>query len=114
TPPMPVPAAASAPAPQITMQGDVKILHPKPPIVVRDFAVALGLKPFKLVSELNQLVGFAAMNSTGDEAVAQKVAEKYGFPLEIKPRGDPAVQQQAAKDKKEKKPEEDESKFLQP
>ncbi len=96
------------------MQGDIKVLHLKPPIVVRDFAVALSLKPFKLISELNQLVGFAAMNSTIDEAVAQKVAGKYGFLLEIKHRADPAVQQQQAKDKKEKKPDEDESKFLVP
>ena len=95
------------------MQGDVKIPHLKPPVIVRDFAIALGLKPFKLISELNQLVGFAAMNSTIDEGVAQKVAEKYGFLLEIKHRGDP-VAQQAAKDKKEKKPDEDESKFLVP
>lgn len=100
-------------APTVTVQGDVKILHLKPPIVVRDFAIALGLKPFKLISELNQLVGFAAMNSNIDEAIAQKVAEKYGFLLEIKHRGDP-VAQQAAKDKKEKKPDEDESKFLVP
>ena len=118
-PPMPgsSPVHVSPPtapaAPVITMQGDVKILHLKPPIVVRDFAIALGLKPFKLISELNQLVGFAAMNSTIDEVVAQKVADKYGFLLEIKHRGDPA-QQQAAKDKKEKKPDEDESKFLVP
>jgi translation initiation factor IF-2 len=91
----------------------VKILHLKPPVVVRDFAAALGLKPFKLISELNQLVGFAAMNSTIEESVAQKVAEKYGFLLEIKHRGDAAAQQ-AAKEKKEKKPEEDESKHLVP
>ena len=105
---------ALAAAPVSTMQGDIKVLHLKPPIVVRDFAAALSLKPFKLISELNQLVGFAAMNSTIDEAVAQKVAGKYGFLLEIKHRADPAVQQQQAKDKKEKKPDEDESKFLVP
>ena len=97
-----------------TVQGDVKILHLKPPVVVRDFAAALGLKPFKLISELNQLVGFAAMNSNIEESVAQKVAEKYGFMLEIKHRGDPSVQQAAAKERKEKKPEEDESKHLTP
>jgi len=119
-PPMPgsslVPLAPPAlvAAPVITIQGDIKILHLKPPIVVRDFAAALSLKPFKLISELNQLVGFAAMNSTIDEAVAQKVAGKYGFLLEIKHRADPALQQQQAKDKKEKKPDEDESKFLVP
>ncbi len=113
-PPLPGAPAVVAPAPQVTMQGDIKILHLKPPIVVRDFAVALGLKPFKLISELNQLVGFAAMNSTIEETVAQKVAQKYGFALEIKHRGDAAAQQ-AAKDKKvEKKPEEDEAKHLQP
>ncbi len=111
--PAAVAAAAAASAPQITIQGDVKILHLKPPIVVRDFAVALGLKPFKLISELNQIVGFAAMNSNIEESVAQKVAEKYGFILEIKHRGDVAAQQLAAKEKKEKKPEEDESKHLQ-
>jgi translation initiation factor IF-2 len=111
-PPMPGPAATAAP--QITMQGDIKILHLKPPIVVRDFAVALGLKPFRLISELNQLVGFAAMNSNIEESVAQKVAEKYGFLLEIKHRGDAAAQQAAAKERKEKKPEEDESKHLVP
>ena len=111
-PPTPTPPAPVV-APVVTMQGDIKVLHLKPPIVVRDFATALGLKPFKLISELNQLVGFAAMNSTVEESVAQKVAEKYGFVLEIKHRGDPVAQQQA-KGKKEQKPAEDESKFLVP
>ena len=82
----------------VTIQGDVKIIHLKPPVIVRDFAVALSLKPFKLISELNQIVGFASMNSTIEESVAQKVAEKYGFVLDIKHRGDVATQQQA-KDK---------------
>jgi translation initiation factor IF-2 len=108
-----MPSTPSSAAAQPVAPGDAKILHLKPPIVVRDFAVALGLKPFKLISELNQLVGFAAMNSTIEESVAQKVAEKYGFVLEIKHRGDVAAQQAAAKEKKEKKPiEEDESKHL--
>jgi translation initiation factor IF-2 len=108
------PATAASTPPVVTIEGDLKIIHLKPPIVVRDFAVALGLKPFKLISELNQLVGFASMNSNIDEVVAQKVAEKYGFVLEIKHRGDAAVQQ-AQKDKKEKKQvEEDETKFLVP
>jgi translation initiation factor IF-2 len=108
----PVAAPAAGASAPVGTPGELKLIHLKPPIVVRDFAVALGLKPFKLISELNQLVGFASMNSNIDEAVAQKVAEKYGFVLEIKHRGDPAVQQ-AQKDKKEKKPvDEDESKFL--
>jgi len=108
-PPPPPAAPAPAAAPVVTQSGDIKIIHLKPPVVVRDFAVALGLKPFKLISELNQLVGFASMTSTIDEAIAAKVAEKHGFLLEIKHRGD-AASQQAAKEKekeKQKRPDAD-------
>ncbi|HVU23702.1 MAG TPA: translation initiation factor IF-2 [Opitutus sp.] len=109
----PPPAAATtATVTQHGEHGEIKIIHIKPPIVVRDFAAALGLKPFRLISELNQAGGFASMNSNIEEAVAIKVAEKHGFLLEIKHRGDATQQQQA---KKEKKPvEEDETKFLVP
>jgi translation initiation factor IF-2 len=99
-------------APVVTIRGDVKIIHLKPPVIVRDFAVALSLKPFKLISELNQIGGFASMNSTIDEAVAQKVAEKYGFVLDIKHRGDVTVQQQA-KEKDKAKPVADDSKDME-
>jgi translation initiation factor IF-2 len=97
----------------VTEEGGVKVIHLKPPVIVRDFAVALSLKPFKLISELNQIGGFASMNSTIDEAVAQKVADKYGFVLDIKHRGDVNVQQQA-KEKDKVKPVEDESKDMVP
>jgi translation initiation factor IF-2 len=110
--PRPLPQLSpSSSAPIVTVQGDVKIIHLKPPVIVRDFAVALSLKPFKLISELNQIGGFASMNSTIDEAVAQKVAEKYGFVLDIKHRGD--VAQQQAKDKEKVKPVQDESKDME-
>ena len=112
--PRPLPTLApSAAAPVVTIRGDVKIIHLKPPVIVRDFAVALSLKPFKLISELNQIVGFASMNSTIEEAVAQKVAEKYGFVLDIKHRGDATTQQQA-KEKDKAKPVLDESKDMEP
>jgi translation initiation factor IF-2 len=100
-PALPVAPAPPA-APVVTQVGDVKIIHLKPPIIVRDFATALSLKPFKLISELNQLVGFASMTSTIDEAIAAKVAEKHGFLVEIKHRGD-AASQQAAKEKEKEK-----------
>jgi translation initiation factor IF-2 len=110
SPSTPRPVLAPSAPPVVTVQGDVKIIHLKPPVIVRDFAVALSLKPFKLISELNQIVGFASMNSTIEESVAQKVAEKYGFILDIKHRGD--ASQQPVKDKP--KPVEDESKDLAP
>jgi translation initiation factor IF-2 len=109
--PLPQLSPAVSSAPVVTVEGGVKIIHLKPPVIVRDFAVALSLKPFKLISELNQIGGFASMNSTIDEAVAQKVAEKYGFVLDIKHRGDVTVQQQA-KEKDKAKPVEDDSKDL--
>jgi len=99
-PPAAVPAAYTAP--EITQVGDVKVIHIKPPIIVRDFATALSLKPFKLISELMEMGIFAAMTQSLDEAVAAKVAEKHGFMLEIKHRADAATQQAAKEKEKEK------------
>jgi translation initiation factor IF-2 len=83
----------------------------KPPVIVRDFATALGMRPFQLISELMQMGIFSAITQSLDEAVAAKLAEKHGFLLEVKHRGT-AVTQQSQKEKKEKKPEEDESAHL--
>ncbi|AHF90095.1 translation initiation factor IF-2 [Opitutaceae bacterium TAV5] len=84
TPPIPpVPPSQTA---TITNEGDIPIIHLKPPIIVRDFATALGMKPFKLISELMEMGIFASMNQTIEDAVATRVAEKHGFLLEIKHR----------------------------
>ena len=53
-----------------TEAGALKKIHVKPPIVVRDFAGEIGLKPFKLISELMELGIFASMNQTIEESVA--------------------------------------------
>ncbi len=112
-----IPASTVSTAPIVTIEGDVKVIHIKPPIVVRDFATALGLKPFKLISELMEMGIFASMNQNIEESVAIKVGEKHGFLLEIKHRGDAATQQAAKekeKEKEKKKPEEEEAKNLAP
>jgi translation initiation factor IF-2 len=75
----------------------------KPPVIVRDFATALGMRPFQLISELMQMGIFAAITQSLDEAVAAKLAEKHGFILEVKHRGDPVALAQKEKEKKEKK-----------
>ena len=126
-PPTPVPVARTAlpfvpPAPSstassvtITEEGGVKIIHLKPPIIVRDFAVALGLKPFKLISELMEMSIFASMNQSIDETVATKLAEKHGFLLDIKHRGEtaaPVVTPAQAKQTKEDKAREEDIKNL--
>ena len=95
-----MPATPPAQTVTITTEGDIKVIHIKPPIIVRDFATALSMKPFKLISELMEMGIFASMNQTIDEPVAIKVAEKHGFMLEIKHRGEAAQQtQQTAKEK---------------
>jgi len=103
TPPPAAPAPGDA--------GEVKVVQIKPPIVVRDFATLLGLKPFKLISELMEMGIFAALNQAIDENVAGQVAVKHGFLLDIKHRGDT---QPAKKEEKAPPPKEDESKFLEP
>jgi translation initiation factor IF-2 len=104
--PPPLPQAAAATA--VILQGDVKIIQSKPPIVVRDFAAVLGLRPFQLISELMQMGIFASITQSIDEAVATKVAEKHGFLLEIKHRTDPALQQQVQTQKDEDRKKTDE------
>ena len=83
----------------MTEEGGVKIIHLKPPIIVRDFATTLGMKPFRLISELMEAGIFASVNQSIDEQVAAKVAEKHGFLLEIKHRGEAVVPQVSKKEK---------------
>jgi translation initiation factor IF-2 len=69
---------------------DSKILLIKPPIVVREFAVLIGLKPFQLISELMEMGIFASMNQSIEEDVAQQLASSKGFELDIRHRGEKA------------------------
>ena len=88
------------------MEGNLVIV--KPPIVVRDFAVLLGLKPFQLISELMEMGIFASMNQTIEEDVARKISKVKGFELEVKYRGEKADKPQATK----KKVDEDDESLL--
>lgn len=101
---------AAAPEGASGEEGDApprKRLQVKPPIVVRDFAVLLGLKPFRLISELMERGVFASMNQSLDEESAMKIARTHGFELEILHRGE------GGQKKKEEKPKIDESKLLE-
>jgi translation initiation factor IF-2 len=94
------------------VSGEIRTVQVKPPIVVRDFAVALGLKPFKLISELMERGIFASMNQSIKESVATELAEKHGVILDIRHRGDAAAP--APEKQKEEKKEVDESLSLEP
>ncbi|NDH16568.1 MAG: GTP-binding protein, partial [Opitutae bacterium] len=108
-PPVPQAPATSTDDSAGIVEGNLIIV--KPPIVVRDFAVLIGLKPFQLISELMEMGIFASMNQTIEEDVASKLAKSKGFELEIRHRGEKAEPQV----KKEKvKVDENDEKFLKP
>ncbi len=94
----PVPAGPGAVAPpseakasDAAKAGDpdeIKQITLKPPIVVRDFAKEIGVKPFKLISELMEMGIFASVNQSLEEEVASTLAAKHGYLLEIRHRGE--------------------------
>ena len=68
-------------APVETEEGK-KVIHIKPPIIVRDLAAQLGIKNHVLIKELMDLQVFANQNQTIEPDIATKIAEKHGFVLE--------------------------------
>jgi len=59
-----------------------KIIHIKPPIIVKQLAAELGLKPHQLIAELMAFNIFANINQTIEPDIASKIAESHGFVLE--------------------------------
>jgi translation initiation factor IF-2 len=58
------------------------VIHIKPPIIVRQLATELGLKPHQLIAELMSFNIFANINQTVEPDIASKIAENHGFILE--------------------------------
>lgn len=83
----PIVARPTSSAPIIT-PGSKGTVTVRPPIVVRDFAIALNLKPFQVIGGLMELGKVVSLASVIDEVDAKKVAEKQGFILEIRHRGE--------------------------
>ncbi len=67
-------------------EADSKIIHIKPPIIVRELAERMGLKGFKLVADLMAMDIFVNQNQAIEPDVAAKVAEKHGFTFEREKR----------------------------
>ncbi|MFO1486217.1 MAG: translation initiation factor IF-2 [Verrucomicrobiaceae bacterium] len=63
-----------------------KIIHLKPPIIVKDLADKMGLKPFKIISDLIAFKVFASADKAVDIEIAEKICEKHGFKLEREKR----------------------------
>jgi translation initiation factor IF-2 len=94
-PPREVPVeAVAAPSTEVDLAEVVtetedgrKIIHIKPPIIVKDLAAQLGLKNFQLIKELmDDFNIFANPNLTVEPEVATKVCDKHGFVFEMERR----------------------------
>ncbi len=83
-PPKPAPPPA-APQPVVVVKSG-ETLKMKPPIVVKDLAARLGLKPFQLIQELIEVNVFATMNQTLDETAAKKACARHGVIFELEKR----------------------------
>jgi len=58
------------------------VIHIKPPIIVKQLAAELGLKPHQVIAELMSFNIFANINQTIEPDIASKIAENHGFVLE--------------------------------
>jgi len=88
--PVPLPATE---APGVTVEGTIvppagaevepqNVIHIKPPIIVKQLAIELGLKPHQLIAELMSFNIFANINQTIEPDIASKICENHGFVLE--------------------------------
>lgn len=114
TPPPPVVATPAAEAPLVPKADgviDPTLLIIKPPIIVRDFATQIGLRPFQLISELMDMGIFASMNQILENDVANRIAAKHNFVLEIRHRGE---NQQLQQQKVKEEPKVDEAALMEP
>jgi translation initiation factor IF-2 len=59
-----------------------KVILIKPPIIVKQLATELGLKPHQIIAELMNYNIFANINQTIEPDIASKIAENHGFVLE--------------------------------
>ncbi len=81
------PVAPSAPSAEVTTSptGE-KVLHIKPPIVVKELALHLGLRPFQLNKDLIEMNIFPSPNQVLEQEVVSALCKKHGFVLEVERR----------------------------
>jgi translation initiation factor IF-2 len=84
--------SASAPAPVAEGDDDGEegddptVIHIKPPIILKDLASRMEIKPFKIIQDLMELDVFASLDSSIEPDVAAQICEKHGFTFEKEKR----------------------------
>lgn len=84
-PPPPAPVEAEVAAESVEEDGK-KIIHLKPPIIVRDLATAIGVKPFQVIGDLMSMNIFVNLTQPVEPEIASKICEKHGFIFEKEKR----------------------------
>jgi translation initiation factor IF-2 len=84
----PVPAVPGAPAqpPYIVDDKGNKVVQMKPPVVVRDLAQRIGVRPHVLLAEMMAMSVFANLTESIGEDIARKICERHGFIFELEKR----------------------------
>jgi len=67
-------------------ESESKIIHIKPPIIIKDLATQMGLRPFEVIRDLMEMSIFAAINQTIEPDIAAKICENHGFVFEKEKR----------------------------
>ncbi len=101
-----VPGTPASPAP--AADAPRKKLSLRAPVVVRDLATALDIRPFRIISELMSMGIFASLNQDIKDEVAVKIADNHGIELEVKHREKGATQQAPKPEPVVQKPIDDE------
>ena len=65
---------------------DPNVIHIKPPIILKDLADKMGIKPFNIIRDLMALDVFASLDSSIEPEVATQICEKHGFVFEKEKR----------------------------
>jgi translation initiation factor IF-2 len=80
------PAPAAEAAAETSPQKEERIIVIKPPIIVKDLAAKLGLKPYQIIHHLMEMNIFTSANQALEEEVARKLCAKFHFTFEIEKR----------------------------
>jgi len=84
-------SAASAPAkPSISLSVSTREISIRGAVVVKELALKLGVRPNRLIADLMQLKILASINQRVEPEVATKVAQKYGYKVNIEHARDAA------------------------
>jgi len=76
-------AAAPAVPAQTAEPGNDRILTVRGPVMVKELAEMLGLRPNRLIADLMQLNVLASINQRVEIELANRIASKYGYTVEL-------------------------------